>query len=217
MQIDMFWMDHNISQALGINDINSFEWSDSIDAWDKMMKENGKDWGLELERVNRLTLIAINSCLGVPFYMGAVKGVEFNFDGIGLGHAIGSDIEGIPTKSGYIKMYSPKDAVWTDNPAEMCSLEEILMMRLAAKVIEIDNFRWHHEEAEKGRLEWEGENIKILGRNRSKGEYGYWNKEYHGSLHFFPNSGWEVSSDELCKVQGWKREFIPLDKPFRGI
>lgn len=161
-------------------------------------------WEFLPQGLTRTALLGANSIYGEHFYQGisTKDGVIIggSVKGISLGHTYGSEVEFIPTRSGFLRIYTPETAEWTEDRNEMCSLEELMFMQLVAAICRHAG-RWDDSRMAPWGKE---EEIFILTRNTIPKH-----PANHGGYGYYPNSGWEVTGIPKGNA-GWKRVFIPF-------
>jgi len=156
-------------------------------------------WEFIPQGLTRTCLLGANSIYKAHLYMGVIEGVEGpGIKNASLGHTYGGSSEFLPTLSGFLKIYTPETAEWTEKKEEMCSLEELMFMQLVG-ALALCRGKWDDTN-----LGWRPKDrYFIQARNSTP------HSEIISGYSYYPDSGWEVSgkSDD---AKGWKKVFIPF-------
>lgn len=151
---------------------------------EKLAREkNGDDFVLMPAGLTKLHLVAFCSLVRVPLYMGNCDGQPFDLGNQSFGHTLNGDYSFCPTEQGFIKIYQPETAEWTDDSDQMMSVEEVLYTFCMS--------------LSEHRTAWKPEEDLAIKCRENKG------------LNYYPASGWEIVREAKDGAKGLKRNFIP--------
>lgn len=145
-------------------------------------KKHGDDFVFLPSGLTKLHLLAFCSIVRVPLYMGNCHGQSFNLDNQSFQHTLNGDYSVCPTEQGFIKIYQPETAEWTDDPDQMMTVEEVLY-----------TFCMSLSDC---RTTWKPQEYTVINCKDNK------------SLRCDPAAGWEITQAKDC-AKGLKRNFIP--------